>query len=207
MIHVDPPFDLGETLKGTDDDGNLINEQWAGAVYQFPDVDRTPALRGGKSRRSGHVITAICLRNVNAAAELACASKLMKIDLSPTANSGDATAAAVTATYFNAVDALATTATGELVVVGDPELADVVLKNDLFWCIIKGPAQVAMKTGSDIAVGDLIGDSNVEGLAAELTPASGDTIATNRNVIGRAMQANADTAAGATINVLVNINL
>ena len=59
MIHVDPPFDLGETLKGTDDDGNLINEQWAGAVFEFPDVDRTPALRGGKSRRSGHVITCL----------------------------------------------------------------------------------------------------------------------------------------------------
>jgi len=25
MIHVDPPFDLGETLKGTDDAGNYIN--------------------------------------------------------------------------------------------------------------------------------------------------------------------------------------
>ena len=64
MIHVDPPFDLGETLKGTDDDGNLINSQWEGAVYQFPDVDRTPALRGGKSRRSGGTLRAVCVRNI-----------------------------------------------------------------------------------------------------------------------------------------------
>lgn len=156
MIHVDPPFDLGETLKGTDDDGNLINSQWEGAVYQFPDVDRTPALRGGKSRRSGGTLRAVCVRNIkDGALSVATATHGLVLGFGTTATGTGRKAAGQVAG--------ASLTEGDWAGVGDPELgATTVAKNDLFWLIIGGA--VPVKAEGAIGVGNaVVADADVHG--------------------------------------------
>lgn len=63
MMYVDPPFELHETLKGKDDDGNFINGEVLGKKYFFPAQRLSGDLRGNKSRRTGKGICAIALRN------------------------------------------------------------------------------------------------------------------------------------------------
>ena len=132
MIHVDPPFDLGETLKGTDDAGALINSHWQGAVYEFPDVDRTPGTpRGGKGRRNGGTIKAVCVRNTKGSAlTVATATYGMALSFDVTA------AGRLAATT---VKGAALADEGEWCGVGDPELGTTtVADDDLFWLVIGG---------------------------------------------------------------------
>ena len=136
MIHVDPPFDLGETLQGTlnEDRVTLINEHWEGAIFSFPDVDRTPSVRGNKARRSGIPIRAICVRNtfdVQLTVANALGGFCVEFDHS---KAGRKVLSSVTA-LTNGEDDFAG--------VGDPELGTTkVEKNDLFWVIIGGVVPV-----------------------------------------------------------------
>ena len=165
MIHVDPPFDLGETLKGTekivDEDGalqtTLINEHWEGAVFEFPDVDRTPSVRGGKARRNGGRLKAVCVRNVSGgklSVATATAGKALKFDKSQT---GRKAATSVNGVALDAED--------EWCGVGDPELGTTQVEDDdLFWLIIGGVVPVIAE--GTIAVGtaftaDTGGDGHV----------------------------------------------
>ena len=158
MIHVDPPFDLGETLKGTDDDGNQINSQWEGAVFEFPDVDRTPSLRGGKSRRSGGTLRAVCVRNIKGSAlTVATATYGLVLGFGTTASGTGRKAAGQVAG--------ASLTEGDWAGVGDPELGTTtVADDDLFWLIIGGAVPVYAEGA--IGVGNaVVADAGTDGHA------------------------------------------
>lgn len=63
MLLPDPPMELGQTYKGKDADGNLINGHLLGLVYTFPNSPVNGLPRAGKSRNTGKPITAVLLRN------------------------------------------------------------------------------------------------------------------------------------------------
>ena len=195
MIHVDPPFDLGETLKGTDDAGELINSHWEGAIYHFPDVDRTPSPRGGgKNRRSGQTIKAICVRNTKGSA-LTAAKKCLKIDLTPSD----------TRKLMGSVDGQCS-AVNQVGGVGDNELGDTVPSIDLFWLIFAGPAECLVKTGETHAVGSLLCSSATAGSLALATSGSAAVaVASAANVIARATIAGTSSATAVVVNVCSNI--
>ena len=194
MIHVDPPFDLGETLKGTDDDSNLINTHWEGAIYSFPDVDRSVGPRGARTRRSGAAIRAVCVRNTSGGA-LVVAKKALKFDLS-----------VGTRKLLGTVNGQGS-AVNQFGGVGDNELTTTVADDDLFWLIVGGPAEVLYKDGESIAIGDLLITSASAGSGIEAVAGSatiGMTAAIN--VLGRALTAPGTTSSTtALIHVAVNI--
>ena len=194
MIHVDPPFDLGETLKGTDDDSNLINTHWEGAIYSFPDVDRSVGPRGARTRRSGAAIRAVCVRNTSGGA-LVVAKKALKFDLS-----------VGTRKLLGTVNGQGS-AVNQFGGVGDNELTTSVADDDLFWLIVGGPAEVLYKDGESIAIGDLLITSATAGSVIEAVAGSatiGMTAAIN--VLGRALTAPGTTSSTtALIQVAVNI--
>ena len=135
MKYVDPPFDLGETLKGTDDAGALINAHWCGAVFEFPDVDRTPSLRGGKGRRSGQTLRAVCVRNTKGSAlTVATATHGLVLGFDVDSSAGRLAAGACAGASLTA---------GDWAGVGDPELGTTtVADDDLFWLIIGGVVSI-----------------------------------------------------------------
>ena len=194
MIHVDPPFDLGETLKGTDDDSNLINTHWEGAIFEFPDVDRSVGPRGSRTRRSGAVIRAVCVRNTSGGA-LVVAKKALKFDIS-----------VGTRKVIGTVNGQSS-AVNQFGGVGDNELTASVADDDLFWLIVGGPAEVLYKDGESIAVGDLLITSATTGAVIEAVAGSatiGMTAAIN--VLGRALDAEGTTSSTTgVIQVSVNI--
>ena len=164
MIHVDPPFDLGETLKGTqkivNDDGSVtttvINDHWEGAVFEFPDVDRTPTVRGGKSRRSGGTLRAVCVRNIKGSAlTVATATYGLVLGFGTTATGTGRKAAGQVAG--------ASLTEGDWAGVGDPELGTTtVADDDLFWLIIGGAVPVHAEGA--IGVGNaVVADASAEG--------------------------------------------
>jgi len=151
MKYVDPPFNMGESLAGTDADSKIINSQWEGAVFEFPDVDRTPALRGGKSRRSGSVVRCVCVRNTNGSS-LVVAKKALKFDITPVETS-------TSQQLFGLVDGQVGNI-NELGGVGDNDMTGLasagVASNDLFWLIIGGPCECSIKTSETPIVGELL---------------------------------------------------
>jgi hypothetical protein len=52
---ANPPIALGETMKGTDAAGNLINQQWEGAIFEMKDT---------RSGSKGEQIVVAVVRNV-----------------------------------------------------------------------------------------------------------------------------------------------
>ena len=194
MIHVDPPFDLGETLKGTDDDSNLINTHWEGAIYSFPDVARSVGPRGARTRRSGAAIRAVCVRNTSGGA-LTVAKKALKFDLS-----------VGTRKVIGTVNGQSS-AVNQFGGVGDNELTTTVADDDLFWCIVGGPAEVLFKDSANIAIGDLLITSSDAGAADEAAAGSatiGMTAAVN--ILGRALEADSSTSS-ATLLIQVAVNI
>jgi len=194
MIHVDPPFDLGETLKGTDDDSNLINTHWEGAIFSFPDVDRSVGPRAGRTRRSGAAIRAVCVRNTSGGA-LTVAKKALKFDIS-----------VGTRKVIGTVNGQSS-AVNQFGGVGDNELTTTVADDDLFWCIVGGPAEVLFKDSANIAIGDLLITSSSAGAADEAAAGSatvGMTAAVN--ILGRALEADSSTSS-ATLLIQVAVNI
>ena len=183
MIYVDPPMDLGDTLKGTDDDGNLINTQWEGSIFSFPDVDRkASSIRGGKKRRSGQTIRAVCVRNTSGGA-LTVAGLALKFDLTPTTSvSSQSTAETAGREIIGRVDAVSDGA-NKWCGIGDDQLTGTVASNDLFWLVVSGPVVAKLAASATIAHGDIL-VSAASGYLAEASSA-GDAIV---NVVGRALQ-------------------
>ncbi len=62
----------------------MVNESWEGAVFYLPDVDRTPAVRGGKGRRTGRMLKAVIVRNTSGSTISAPAGKLYRFDIGQT---------------------------------------------------------------------------------------------------------------------------
>jgi hypothetical protein len=177
-----PPFDLGETLSGTDSDSNLTNAHWCGAVFEFPDVDRTPALRGGKSRRSGQALRAVCVRNTKGSAlTVATATYGLVLSFDVDSSAGRLAAGAC---------AGASITEGDWSGVGDPELGAItVADDDLFWLIIGGVVPIYAEGG--IAVGaPVVADAGTDGHAMAATAAH------IGNIMGVAVDAISDNNAG-----------
>ena len=146
MLVNDAPFELGETLTGTDDDGNLVNDDVLGLIYEFPAVDTTAtAIRGNKARKTGKTIKAVALRNESG---LTLYGKRV-VKLTETAGYS----------LVESVDGYAPTlADGNIVIVDDQLSSTGVADDDIFWGIISGPVTVLTSTvgadfNGDIAVG------------------------------------------------------
>ena len=187
MIYVDPPFDLGDSLKGTDTDGNIINAHWEGAVFEFPDVDKTPALRGGKSRRSGSVVRCVCVRNTSGG-NLIVAKKVLAFDITPVE-------AKTSQQLFGLVQGQAGTINlrGG---VGDNDFTGLlsagVADDDLFWLIIGGPCLCSIKTSETPIVGELLTAGGTAGALVTATFGSIE-VAMNSNAAAIAVATVAET--------------
>ena len=214
MKYVDPPFDLGETLKGTDSDSNLINSHWQGAIFEFPDVDRTPALRGGKSRRSGNSLRAICVRNTSGGA-LTVASLCMQfnVDTSDYTVTTQATANTEGRKIFGTCKAV-TGAVNLWGGIGDPELgSNTVADDDLFWIVIGGVCLAKLKASEAVTLGDCL-ISSASGYLEEVHASTAQVSEEAINVVARALQRSDSTnfdgtaaAAGEDALVLVCVNM
>lgn len=146
MKLVEPPMELGETLAGTDDNGNLINGHWLGQIFEFPYLDPDSQRRGNKKRLTGRTVKAICLRNESGLTLLP--KRLARLTR--------------TAGYslLESVDGYCDALAEKLLVAVDPKLnaSNGVADDDIFWGVISGPTlilspQAGAAFNGDIAVG------------------------------------------------------
>jgi hypothetical protein len=146
-IHERPPFKLGETLKGKDADGNLINNAWLGVVCEFVVPNTANSVRGQKSPMTGRTIKAVAVRNESGGALQG--KRLGKFKQS----AGYA--------MLESIDGYARLENDKHIAIIDPFLpAAGVADDDIFWAVIEGPVLVttalAGDAGNAIAVGDLL---------------------------------------------------
>lgn len=123
------PFQLGETLAGTDDDGNLINEDKLGLVVEFPAI-RSASNQSDKGKRTAYPVKAIALRNISGGT---LAPKTTAV-LDVTSYTGTGTKDG----FLNASSGN-TDAIGEIGVVVDEFLPGTVADDDIFWGVFEGP--------------------------------------------------------------------
>lgn len=148
MLVDNPPIELGQTLKGTDADGNLINGDKLGLIYRFPANKFTGGPTRTKGRITGKPIIAVLLRNQCGFALLPKRMARLK----------------ATAGYslMEAVDGYSAGTADPRIVGVDSNLPSAgVADKDIFWGILSGPFTVLTPItntdfGSDIAVGDLL---------------------------------------------------
>lgn len=125
LYNGNPPMGLGEVLKGTDEDGNLLNAHWLGLVFDLP----VPPTSTNKKRPTGHTVKAVLLRNVSGF------TMLGKRLASVRASAGYP--------QVEEVDGYAITLAQKGCVVVDSWLPSTgVPDDDIFWGIIKGPCEV-----------------------------------------------------------------
>jgi len=177
MQYEKPPFELGETLKGKDADGNLINSHWLGQVFEFPAIPTTGNIRGQKARKTGMAIKAVALRNESG---IALVGKRIGT-LTKTAGYSP----------VQSVDGYCDVLNETGCVVIDSNLPSAgVADDDIFWGIIEGPCTVltgsAASAVNSIAVGDV--------LVAQTAVTSQSTTSGR---VGKAAVANATDAQGA----------
>jgi hypothetical protein len=143
-----PPFPLGESYKGTDDAGNVINTEWLGQTFIHTFRNTGVAIRGNKNPNTNAPIRAVALRNTYGAALLP--KRLVRRDLTA------GYAGLHKAAFYNA------TLNNALVVMVDPYLPTAgVANNDIFWGILGGAVTALTPTvntafNGDIAVGGLL---------------------------------------------------
>lgn len=204
-----PPFALGETLRGKDADGTLINSHWLGMKYTFPMPNPDGDVRGQKSRPTNKTITAIALRNITGAALLG--KRIARLTR--------------TAGYspVESVDQYAISLAERGIVIVDSWLPSAGVPDDyIFWGIIEGPCEVltpvagAGFNATSIAVGDLLvaatgATSNnsdygrIAGFAlANNTDAAG-AFAQARNTVGTALSAR--TSGNTNADLLINAKI
>jgi len=177
MLVTNLPFELGETLAGTDTDGNLINADKLGLIYEVPANDYSGTTP--KKRRTGKTLKVICLRNLSGARLYG--KRLARLNK--------------TAGYklVESTDGYTTTLADGPAVVIDEFLSTVgVASNDIFWGVLEGPVLVRTPLAGATfnATGIAVGDS--------LVAATGSTTgATSSGRIGGYALANATDAAGA----------
>lgn len=151
LSHI-PPFELGETLKGTADDGTtLINDHWLGQVFEFPAKDAIgskPADQLG--RRCGRTVKAMAVRNVSGTTLYG--KRLCLLDAA-TAGLG---ASQSTGGYFTTKGYTTETGQAHVAVIDEFIATSGVADDDIFWAILEGPVTVKMQTtaaGSNVAAG------------------------------------------------------
>jgi hypothetical protein len=204
MYPLDPPFELGATLSGKDSDGNLINREKLGMMWDFYTVP-VNAQRGKKAfPGGGKRIRCVALRNVSGVTLL---GKRLGLVSKTSGYAG-----------VQEVDGYSATLAVKPVVAIDPFLpATGVADDDIFWGIIGGPVELLTPTsggdfGSNIAIGDALiaavgaGITNVAAGRVAKIQLSGATDATGAvaqipGIFGRALQAAATTATDTAILV------
>ncbi|MGH7127132.1 MAG: hypothetical protein ACREIV_01095 [Planctomycetaceae bacterium] len=150
MIKTGLPFELGETLQGTDDDANLINDSWLGQVFEVP-ASRlgNTTIRGSKARRTGKPLQVIALRNESG--QTLFGKRLARLTR--------------TAGYslVESVDGYAATLAEKHVIIIDEFLStDGVADNDIFWGLFSGtvtgltPESGASFNGDIVVGGQLV---------------------------------------------------
>jgi len=153
---------LGETMPGTDDDGNLINSQFLGTIKRFDNIN---VLGSGSAKvwESHGPVYAVLLRNVSGGAltrrQLAlCEASAVGYNLIENASGYGATL------YDKPVVAI------------DPWLSSSgVDDDDIFWGIIKGPTILTLpSSGGDILASGSVGTALVCSAdnAGRVTPAA-----------------------------------
>lgn len=208
MAYSNPPFELGEVLSGTDDNGNLINSEVLGTIYEFP--YRDPAVRGSKTRVSSHVIRAIALRNTSG---ITLYGKRLAV-LDDTGGVGN---------YENAVAYAAVLSEGHIAIIDDGLATTGVADDDIFWGIIEGPVTVLTPDAGAAFSGDIaISADLVAATAAASTGATagrvsnvtlpGTTAGTvafqaARNLVGRALSARTTGETQSDLLIYANIRL
>lgn len=170
MQKITPPFALGETLKGTDADGNLINSHWEGAIFEIQDKATATSV----ARRSGRGRLVMIVRNKAGITLLPKRGVLLKTDGG--------------ADYFGRVNGYNTT-------LGQSHVAGIVddllpstgcASNDLCFITVKGPCIAltpnagAEFNGADIAAGNKL----VACTAAGSTTSAGGRL-TNVTLVGQ----------------------
>ncbi len=207
-------MELGETLKGKDADGNLINGDKLGQVFVFPASRVTANLRGNKSRRTGKPIKAILLRNESGITLYG--KRLAR--LTPTAGYS----------LCESVNGYAAGATAVRNVVGIDEFlpAGGVADDDIFWGIFGGPFTCLVPaTGAgmngDIAVGahlvagtgtttqSVTQSGRVSNITLPGTTGATDAVNMAAGIVGRALSARTtqETTAGVDLLIDLCINL
>jgi hypothetical protein len=132
MKRVDPPFELGETLSGTNDSGTLTNDDKLGQIFEIPaqNLGGGNFASGNKARLSGRSIIAVMLRNTSGGVLL---GKRIGILDEVTAGYG------LLETCSGYSDTLAQR---NVVVVDDKLPSGGVADDDIFWGILQGPTTV-----------------------------------------------------------------
>ncbi|MCP9473352.1 MAG: hypothetical protein NNA30_11520 [Nitrospira sp.] len=158
---VNPKFELGTTLKGTDGDGNLINDEVLGLVVMFPSWTKVSSLASGaRTRQIGSTLKCVALRNTSGTTLYG--KRLVQL----ATTSGLGSVKSFTGYHGPTAAALR-------VVLLDPFLpSGGVANNDIAWCVLEGVAPGMTPAAS----GDFNGDISVGApLVAAGTFGSGST--------------------------------
>lgn len=160
MKFVVPPFELGTTYKGKDDDGNLINPHWLGQVHEFPYNNTSGSqVRGNRKRLSGRNILAIALRNESGLT-------LYGKRLARLTRTGGYT-------FLHSVDGYCAVQAEKHLVIIDPGLASGgVADDDIFWGIVAGPTTILTPEAGAAFNGDITYGDQLVGAAAATTGTS-----------------------------------
>lgn len=142
------PFELGQTLKGTDADGNLINSEVLGGVFTFNNITTTSPSGGVRKFHTGGPLQCMAIRNRSGVTLYG--KRFASLD----------TAAGLT--EVTDVKGYADTLAEPLCVLIDENLAtNGVADKDIFWGVIDGVATtLTPETGAafngDIAAGAVL---------------------------------------------------
>jgi hypothetical protein len=200
-----PPFALGETYRGKDEDSNLINPHWLGQAFQH----KVPPASGSKKTPTGRSIGAIALRNTAGFALLP--KRLGSLFDDPGYE------------LVEEVNGYTITLAEQNCVVIDPYLPSAgVADDDIFWGVIEGPVPILTSNAGADNVADIVtGQAIVAGTvnttngnstagrisAVTLVGQTGTTAAFSMAMacIGRALSAR--TTAETGVDLLVNVHL
>lgn len=156
-----PPFDLGQTLKGTDADGNLINKEVLGKTWTFPSYSAAgTGPRQSRPKRFEGSVTVVALRNVSGITLYGKRLGSLKVSAGITS--------------LTEVDGYGYVQAQDLVVFIDEFIAtNGVAANDIFWGVIRGPVTVLTSPdGTAFNIDIAVGDRLIAGTAAASTGAS-----------------------------------
>jgi hypothetical protein len=204
MYTSEPPFELGETLQGTDDDGNLINGSWLGQKFLFPAKPTRSSTPGAAiKRRAGRGIVAMPIRNVSG--QTLYGKRLCLLDYA-TAGLGGGTGGPLTTKGY-------TVATGDknCAIIDEFIETSGVADDDIFWAIIEGPVIVKMQTLAAASSVVVAGAKLVAGSGAgtSLNATAGGvgmtTAPTVDQIIGTAMSGRTTADTGADCLIMAHI--
>ena len=200
------PLKLGETLSGTNDAGDLLNDSWLGQIFEIPANNVGAAsIRGAKKRLVGRPLKVVLLRNTSGIKLYG--KRLAQLSLvAGYAGLKEVIGYSIAANTLNCV-------------LIDPYLATSgVADDDIFLGILEGPVLAKVQTlaaGSVMTMGMMLacGSGAVSSLAAAATGGvtlgpgglAGHSAATVASIIGRALsgRTTADTGADVLINACI----